>query len=185
MSRVSKTTIWVLAAGLCSVVIAAPAQAKSDRVTGGQATVTASAAITKFLRSRGITVSAIGPATVGNGAMTMPMVSGTITVPSMRGVMITKGGLKYTRGTRTLRVHGYILTHLSHGAKLTAVVNGRRIVIAQMLAPKVTMSGKNGTMSGGLRLSTVWAHLINHLVGKHVVHPGEDLGDLSASVKVA
>ena len=65
------------------------------------------------------------------------------------------------------------------------MVNGHRILIATMAPPKVSMSGKTGTMSGGLKLSAVWAHLINHLVGKQVVHPGEDLGDLTATVKMA
>jgi hypothetical protein len=65
------------------------------------------------------------------------------------------------------------------------VVNGHRILLATMAAPKTHMSGKTGTMSGGLKLSARWVHLINHLVGKHVVHAGEDLGDLSATMKMA
>jgi hypothetical protein len=36
--------------------------------------------ISAFLQSRGITVTPIGPAKVGNGAMTMPMVGGTVTL---------------------------------------------------------------------------------------------------------
>jgi hypothetical protein len=185
MSRMSKTVVGVLATGLCTVAVAAPAEAKSERVKGGHATVTRSAQVTQFLRSRGITVTPIGPVKLGNGSLTMPMVSGQLKVPSMQGVMKAKGGVQYTNGNKRLRVRGYELTHKGGAGKLTAVVNGKRIVIATMAAPKVKMSGKTGTMTGGLRLTAVWAHLINHLVGMPVVHPGEDLGDLTATVRMA
>jgi hypothetical protein len=185
MSRVSKAVLCAVATGLCTIAVAAPAEAKTERVTGGHATVTPSAQIAQFLRSRGITVTPIGPVKVGNGSLTMPMVSGQLTVPTMGGVMKAKGGLQYSNGNKRLRVRNYVLVHVAGVAKLTAIVNGKRIVIARMTSPKVHMSGKTGTMSGGLRLTATWAHLINHLVGMPVVHPGEDLGDLSATVKMA
>jgi hypothetical protein len=181
----SKTAVWALAAGLCTVAVAAPAEAKTERVIGGHATVTPSAQISQFLRSRGITVTPIGPVKVGNGSLTMPMVSGQLNVPTMGGVMKAKGGIQYSNGNKRLRVRSYELTHAGGVAKLTAIVNGTRIVIARMTSPKVKMSGKTGTMSGGLLLTAVWAHKINHLVGMRVVHPGEDLGDLTATVTMA
>jgi hypothetical protein len=185
MSRMSKTVVSALATGLCTIAVAAPAEAKSERVTGGHAKVTPSAQITRFLRSRGILVTPIGPVKVGNGSLTMPMVSGQITTPSMNGTMKAKGGLQYSNGNKLLRVRDYQLSHTGNVGKLTAIVNGKRIVLATMAAMKVKMSGKTGTMSGGLRLTAVWAHLINQLVGKRVVHPGEDIGDLTATVRMA
>ncbi len=181
----SKRLVWALVAVVCGLVVAAPAQAKTDRVVGGHATVTPSVQITAFLRSRGITVTPIGAMKVGNGSLTMPMAGGRVDTENMQGTMVTSGGLKYSNGSKHVRVHDYRLTHNAHGAKLTAVVNGHRIVIATMVGTKVKMSGKTGTMTGGLKLSAAWAHLINHLVGKHVVHAGEDIGDLTATVKMA
>ncbi|MGO9960335.1 MAG: hypothetical protein ACLP50_30895 [Solirubrobacteraceae bacterium] len=193
MSRVSKTAVWAVAVGLCSAVIAAPAAAKSERVIGGHTTIAASSDITKlvdFLRAQGITVTAIGPARLANGSLTMPMVSGSMSVPSMRGVMDAKGGLQFKKGNRVLRVRRYILSHQAGGATLSALVSGRRvsqrrIVIARMVASTVNMSGHTGTMTGGLELTATWAHLINQLLGKHVLRAGADLGALSATVKVA
>jgi hypothetical protein len=183
----SKRLVFALAIALCSFIVAVPAQAKTktERVTGGHATVTPSAQITAFLRSRGITVTPIGAMKVGNGSLTMPMVSGTVEAPTMQGSMQTSGGLEYSNGAKHVRIHGYMLTHTAHGGTLTAVVNGHRILLATMAAMNVKMAGKHGTMSGGLKLSAAWAHLINHLVGKQVVQPGEDLGDLSVAVKMA
>jgi len=185
MSRMSKAAGCALAVGLCALAVAAPAVAKTQRVAGGHATVTPSAQITRFLRSRGITVTPIGPVQVGDGSLTMPMVSGQLTTPSMNGVVKAKGGLQYSNGSKRLRVQDYELSHTGGVGKLTAIVNGKRIVLATMSAMKTKMTGKTGTMSGGLRLTTGWARLINHLVGKRVVHAGEDLGDLTATVKMA
>ena len=185
MSRVAKTTPGVLATGLCLFAIAAPALAKSEKVVGGHATVRASMDITAFLHSRGIIVTPIGSAKISSGAMTMPMVGGTISVPTMGGTMNAQGGLQYKKGSKVVRVSSYILTHKSGKATLTAIVNGHRIVIATMSAPNVHMSGKKATMSGGLEISAKWANTINHLVGLHVVHAGETIGQLSMSIKMA
>jgi hypothetical protein len=181
----SKRLACALATLACALVLAPAAGAKAVRVTGGHVTVTPSLEITAFLRSRGITVTPIGAMKVGNGSLTMPMVGGQVQVPTMSGTMTTSGGLEYSNGSKHVRITGYRLTHAGHIAKLTAVVNGHRILIATMSAPTVKMSGRTGTMSGGLKLSATWAHLINHLVGKPVVHPGEDIGDLAAKVKMA
>lgn len=185
MSRVSKLAVWALATGLCTFAVTAPAQANSEKVVGGRATVKASMQIAVFLRSRGITVTPIGPAKIGNGAMTMPMVGGTVTVPTMGGTMNAKGGLQYKNGTKVVRVRSYVLTHKAGKATLTAIVNGRRIVIATMAAPMEQMSGKTGTMSGGLMLSKAWARTINRLVGMKVVHAGEKIGELSMTLKMS
>lgn len=181
----SKRLIGALAALVCALVVAAPAQAKTDHVVGGHATVTPSTTITAFLRSRGITVTPLGAMKVGNGSLTMPMVSGNVDPTNMQGTMVTSGGLEYTNGAKKVVIRRYRLIHTAHGARLTAVVNGHRIVLATMVGTKVRMSGKHGTMTGGLKLSAAWAHLINHLVGTQVVHAGEDLGDLTAAVKMA
>lgn len=69
MSRVSKTALGAATAGLCLFATATPALAKSEHVTGGHATVRAATTISAFLRSRGITVTPIGPAKVGKGTM--------------------------------------------------------------------------------------------------------------------
>ena len=185
MSRASKTAVVALATGLCTVAIAAPAQAKSEKVVGGHATVRASMQIGAFLRSRGIIVTPIGPAKVGNGSLAMPMVGGTVTVPTMGGTMNAQGGVQYKNGSKVVRVHSYVLTHKNGKAMLTAIVNGHRITIATMSAPKTSMSGNKGTMSGGLHISAAWARLINHLVGLQVVHAGETIGQLSMTVKMA
>ena len=184
MSRLSKSAVGALAAGVSLFATAVPAQAKSEHVTGGHATVRASMQISAFLSSRGITVTPIGPAKVGNGAMTMPMVGGTVTAPTMSGTMDSSGGLEYSKGTKVVRVTDYILKHHGWTVTLSANVNGHRIVIATMSSPNVHMTQTKGTMSGGLHISAEWANTINQLVGLNVVHTGETIGQLSMTINM-
>jgi hypothetical protein len=102
----------------------------------------------------------------------------------MAGTMDASGGLQYKKGSKVVRVSSYILTHKNGKATLSALVNGHRITIATMSAPKVHMTQTKGTMSGGLEISAAWAKLINHLVGLHVVHAGETIGQLSMAIKM-
>jgi hypothetical protein len=184
MSRLSKSAVGALAAGVCLFATALPAEAKSEHVTGGHATVRASMHISAFLSSRGITATPIGPAKVGNGAMTMPMVGGTVTTPTMSGTMDSSGGLEYSKGTKVVRVTDYILKHHGGTVTLTANVNGHRIVIATMSSPDVHMTQTKGTVSRGLHISAVWAKTINQLVGVNVVHTGETIGQLTMTIKM-
>jgi hypothetical protein len=194
MSRVSRWAACLLVVGACSAVVAVPAAAaKRERVTGGHTTIAASSAIVKFiafLRSQGITVTAISPAKLSQGSLTMPIVTGSMSTPGMQGTMGTAGGLQFKKGNRVLRVRAYRLSHKGGAATLSALVSGRRvtmrrIVVARMVSPQTSMSGSNGTMAGGLKITATWAHLINQLIGKHVLSAGADLGHLSAKMKMA
>jgi hypothetical protein len=190
MSRIPKTIVWLLATGSCMAVIAAPAQARRaqpqrERVTGGQLAFAPSAAITSLLQSHAITATPIAPASVVGGSFTMPIASGHLQMPAMRGSITAQGVLQYTNGKKNLRIHGFTLTRSRHRTTLSAVVNGHRIKVAKVVGTTVTVSGATGTITGVLELSRFSAHRINHLVGKHVVSTGEEIGTLSATVTMA
>ncbi|MBV9193677.1 MAG: hypothetical protein JO168_05985 [Solirubrobacterales bacterium] len=98
--------------------------------------------------------------------------------------------MQFKKGNRVLRVRDYRVSHQAGGVTLSALVSGRRvslgrIVVARMVAPEVKTSSKTGTMTGGLKISAAWAHVINQLLGQHLLSGGADLGDLSAKVKMA
>ena len=193
MSEARRRAAWTLAVGLSWLIFAAPAQARLDRITGGQQTVAPSSAIANlvaFLRAHGVTVTAIAPANSLHGSLNMPIVGGNMTVPNLQGVMECKGGLQFKKGSRVLRVRAYRLSHQHGSATLSALVSGKRvslhrIALAHMVVTKTNTSGKNGTMTGDLKITATWAHLIDRLLGKQVLKPGADLGDLSASIHFA
>ena len=116
----SKRLVWGLAAVMCALIVAVPAQAKTktERVVGGHATVTPARQITAFLLSRGITVTPLGGMKTGTGSLTMPMVGGQMQVPTMQGTMMGGGGLEYTNGSK--KVVGQELRDHPRGARREA-----------------------------------------------------------------
>jgi len=182
---VSKTAALALASALCAVIFAVPAQAKTERIKSGQASVKLSPLVKALLAKTGITVTPVGPAKVGGGSLSMPMASGPMSVPSMNGKMKSKGGLRFRFGTRTLVIRAYMITHHGKNATVSAIVHGKRITLARIVQLKHKMSGKHGKMSGTLRITAAWAHLINQLIGANVAHAGQDLGQLTMAVKMA
>lgn len=185
MSRVSKTTAMALAAALCSVILAVPAQAKTEQIKSGQTTVTMSPLIKALLAKTGITVSKVGPAKAHNGSVSMPMTGGSMTVPTMEGKMKASGGLRFRFGKRTLVIRGYMITHTRKGGTVSAIVHGKRITLARIVNMKTKMTGQHGKMTGELHITSAWAHLINQLIGADVAKAGETIGKLTMAVKVA
>jgi len=185
MSRVSKTAALALAAGLCSAIIAVPAQAKTEVIKSGTTSVLMSPVVKALLAKTGITVTPVGPAKVGGGSLSMPMASGPMSVPSMNGKMKTKGGLRFSFGKRTLVIRDYMVKHFGKVATVSAIVHGKRITLARITHMKTKMSGKHGKMTGTLRITSAWANLINKLLGANVVHGGATLGELTMAVKMA
>jgi hypothetical protein len=185
MSRVSKTAAVAFAVMLSATIIAVPAQAKTEQIKSGQTSVTMSPLVKALLAKTGITVTPVGPAKVGGGSLSMPMSSGPMSVPSMNGKMNSKGGLRFRDGKRTLVIRDYRITHSGTNATVSAIVHGKRITLAHIVHIKAKMSGKHGKMSGKLRITAAWAHLINQLIGANVAHAGQDLGELTMAVKMA
>jgi hypothetical protein len=185
MSRVSKTAALALAAAFCAAIIAVPAQAKTEQIKSGQTSVRMSPLVTALLAKTGITVSAVGPAKVGGGSLSMPMASGPMSVPSMNGKMKSHGGLRFRFGKRTLVIRDYMITHHGKDATVSAIVHGKRITLARITHIKAKMSGKHGDMTGRLQITAAWAHLINQLLGANVAHAGQNLGQLTMAVKMA
>jgi hypothetical protein len=96
-----------------------------------------------------------------------------------------KGGLRFRLGKRTLVIRGYMITHHGKNASVSAIVHGKRITLARIVHMKAKMSGKHGKMTGDLRITAAWAHLINQLLGADVAHAGQNLGELTMAVKMA
>jgi hypothetical protein len=186
MSRVSRSTLLVLAATVSLMAVtSAAAQAKVFHVTGTQTTITPTSQVAGFLASHQVTVSAIGPATISGGAVTLPIAGGFVTKSTNGGLLRHTGGLKFTVGSRSVAVtHFVLIAHKVHG-RLLAWVGGRRITVARLINASRTVSGKTGTLTGELTLSAAAAHKINKRLGKHIVTGGTELGALSSSVTVA
>jgi hypothetical protein len=186
MSRISRSTLSVVAATVSLfAVTTASAQAKVFHVAGTQTTITPTSQVTQFLSSHHVTVSAIGPATISGGNVTLPISGGFVVKSAKGGVLRHAGGLQFTVGSRSLALtHFVLVNHGPHG-RLLARVGRHRITVARLINATRTVSGKSGTLTGELTLSAAAAHKINRRLGKHIVSAGTELGTLTSSVTVA
>lgn len=186
MSRVSRTTLWGLATLLSTVVVAAPAQATRYHVTGQQTVITPTAQVTQFLSSHGIAVTPVGQASAANGSFTLPIARGRVAVPSLRAVLIHRGGIQFAKGSDTITLRHFVLSRTSGRAVLSArTAGGRTIRVARVSSPQVSITGKTGTLTGELVLTHAAARAIDHRLGKHLVSAGFDLGSITSTVTVA
>lgn len=70
-------------------------------------------------------------------------------------------------------------------AFVTGRDDGRLMIIARVTGAKVSITDKTAAATGELKLSAEVAHRINHLLGKHVVSAGAELGSAKGTITVA
>ncbi len=185
MPRVFGRTLSVLATALSLIALTAvSAQAKKLHVAGQQTTITPSAQVTKFLAAQNITASALGTATIANASLTLPISGGFVTTPALNGVLRHTGGVKFTHGARSVALRGFVLARIAGRTFLSAKAGGARLIVARVTKLTKTISGKQGVITGELKLSAAAARRINRLIGHHVASAGLDIGSLTSTVTV-
>lgn len=179
----SRATILTALLGLAMLaLVASSAQAKVVKVTGDQATVAPSTQLTQFLSDNGVSVSAIAPATLDGGNLTLPITGGRVHSKNLHGVLVMGGGVKLSKGENSVKLRRFVAVNLKRGAVLTAKVGKRRMVVARLTDLSAVVSGTSATVEADLHLSRAAARRINHLAGKHLVSAGALLGHATASV---
>jgi hypothetical protein len=182
---------------------ATAAQAAKVRVTGGTTTITPSAATTQFLTTNGIGVSALAPATISNGVVTLPVAGGRINPANLHGFVTHRGGLKFTKGSRSLALRHFVITSANRGAFLDAATPVRRCRAFHSrraqgrvrvcffrqegvrLARLSNVVRNGNSVTADLLLSRRAATFINRVAGKQVVAAGANLGSLKTTVTTA
>ena len=132
-----------------------------------------------------MTISALGAATIANGAVRLPISGGIVGPKGHNGVLLHKGGVKFTSGAHLLSVRGFVLTRIDNRTLLSAIAGGKRLVLARVTKVSETTTGTQTVITGELSLSAAAARAINHLLGQNVVSAGVDLGSLKSTVTVA
>jgi hypothetical protein len=152
-------------------------------VTGQQTTITPSAQATAFLSAHSIKVSALGKATLGtNGSLTLPITHGFVTTPRHNGVLYHDGGAEFGNGTRSISLRAFVLVRESDHTVLTAKVGKVRLIVARVVKLTQTITAKQATITGTLKLSAAAARGINSLFGHHVVGAGANIGTLTSTI---
>lgn len=184
MYRWSKTIAVSAATVLCAAVIAAPAQATQSRVTGGTVTISQSPQVLQFLHAHGITATALGRATLGQGSLTLPIASGRINTGKLRGVIDAAGGVKFIGGKLLkFRIVHYRIKFTRHGGTISALAAGHRVLIGRIV-PHLSVSGTTATLTGTISASRAWIRYLDAWGGTNVGTPGESIGSLQATVSI-
>lgn len=187
---------------LCLMAVgAAVAQAAKAKITGGTTTITPSAATTQFLTTNGIAVTALAPATLSNGVVTLPIAGGRIDPATLRGFVTHRGGLKFAKAKRSLALRHIVITNTQRGAFLDATTPVRRCRAA--LRPRRgrvcffraegfrvarlsnVVRNSDNSVTANLVLSRRAAGFINKVAGKHVVSAGANLGTAKIAATTA
>jgi hypothetical protein len=177
-----RVTVSATLLGLAMLaLVASTAQAKVVKVTGEEATIAPSSRLTQFLSDHGVAVEATGAATLDGDGLTLPIVGGLVNTKNLHGVLVTKGGVKFSKDGRSLRLHRMVAVNRGKGAFLSAKVGDhRRLRIARLTDRSADLA--TGTAEADLRLSKKAARRINHVAGDHVVSAGALLGHVTATV---
>ena len=191
---------------LCLMAVgAAGAQAAKVKITGGTTTITPSAATTQFLTTNGIGVAPLAPATLSNGVVTLPIAGGRIDPATLRGFVVHRGGLRFTKGNRSLALRHFVVTSTRRGAFLDAATpirhcrrasharrgRGRARVCAfrwdGVRVARLSNVVRNGdnSVTADLLLSKRVARFINKVAGAQVVSAGANLGTAKITATTA
>jgi hypothetical protein len=127
--RVSHPWRAALLATVAALAVLAPAtagaQAKVVKLTGST-TVTPTAPTRQFLADNGVSVAATGRATLANGAFSLPVVAGIGRTQDFTGVLVHAGGLRFTKGGRSVLIQKLVAVRTQRNAVVLAQVPGLR-----------------------------------------------------------
>jgi hypothetical protein len=174
----------------------APAQAKRAKVTGGQTTIAPSSASQQFLSANGITASPVSPATAGSGGtLVLPIARGRVNASTLRGFIVHRGGLKFTKGSKSLTLNHFLITNTRRGGSLYAAVprvactrghrrhparcaiRRRELRVATLSnASKSTGAGGGTVVTATLKLTAGAARAIDRVLHTQAAAAGDELG---------
>ena len=90
------------------------------KLTGGETKVALNDAAKSALSSAGITVTPIAPATSDSSGFTFPIAGGKLKTGTAFGFVALRGGLKLTKGDRTLKLRRLLIASGPRGAGVFA-----------------------------------------------------------------
>ena len=167
------------------------------KLDGNQTTLALSAPVSQALADNGVTVSLLGKATAGpDGSVVLPITGGRVNPQNLRGFVRHAGGVKFTKGDRSLSLRRFTIVSNKRGAYLAVHVkgrgkakaarkrgHGRNLVLARLAG--VQRSEANGvtTVTANLRLTKRAAKLIRNRFGIAAARKGALLGTVKVEAK--
>jgi hypothetical protein len=189
MKLTKRTMLAALAASTVLLVGATGAQAKVVELAGST-TFTPSPQATQFLANHGVAVSPTGAAVAEEGAFVFPIAAGFGNTRTFNGLLAHRGGLRFSKGDRSIVVRRFVAVRRHRTAVLLAQLPGlrggcarlRQVAVARRKATRQLRRAVRGYCSTGRVI--VLARLTN--LGKEVDYGGALLSaDLELSRQAA
>lgn len=131
MARGTKLTAAVVAAALFALLAFAPiASAAPDPVASGSATITLNKGFAKYLKTFGIKVQKIAPATLKGQKATFTVSGGSMDPTNGLGELTLSGGLQFKAGKKKAKVRALVINTTKKG--LFANVAGKKMKLASL-----------------------------------------------------
>jgi hypothetical protein len=177
----------VAAVALTGTVTAEAAKQKRVKLDGNQTTLALSAPVSQALADNGVTVSLLGKATAGDGgSVVLPITGGRVNPQNLRGFVRHAGGVKFTKGDRSLSLRRFTIVSKRRGAYLVVRVRGKRrrnLVLARLTNVQRSNAGGVTTVTANLRLTKRAAKLIRNRFGIAAAQRGTLLGTAKIEAK--
>ena len=160
------------------------ASAQTITVTGKNTVLVLDASTAQALKTAGVQVSAVSPATAASsGGISFPITGGTLTQAGLKGTITHSGGLTFTHSGKTVTATNFVL-NTTQGV-LSATVSGKQIPLLAVNLSKMarTTSGSEIVATGiTSTINTATAVLLDAKLAVKVFTPGLPIGALSVYV---
>jgi len=160
------------------------AAAQTITVTGKNTVLVLDASTAQALKTAGVQVSAVSPATAASsGGISFPVTGGTLTQAGLKGTIDHSGGLTFTHSGKTVTATNFVLNTTK--GTLSATVSGKQIPLLAVNLSKMarTTSGSEIVASGiTSTINTATAVLLDAKLVVKVFTPGLPIGALTVYV---
>ena len=160
------------------------ASAQTITVTGKNTILVLDASTAQALKTAGVQVSAVAPATAASsGGISFPVTGGTLTQAGLKGTISHSGGLTFTHSGKTVTATNFVL-NTTQGT-LSATVSGKQIPLLVVNLSKMarTTSGSEIVATGiTSTINTATAVLLDAKLAVKVFTKGLPIGALTVYV---
>ena len=160
------------------------ASAQTITVTGKNTVLVLDASTAQALKTAGVQVSAVAPATAASsGGISFPITGGTLTQAGLKGTLSHSGGLTFTHSGKTVTATNFVLNTTK--GTLSATVSGKQVPLLAVNLSKMarTTSGSEIVASGiTSTINTATAVLLDAKLVVKVFTKGLPIGALTVYV---
>ncbi len=155
-------------------------------VVGKDTSVVINPLVTQALKTEGITITPVAPATSKSAVLIFPESGGSITVATLQGTIDHTGGLKISHEGKSVTLTNFVIDTTTN--QLTATVSGQKLPIFDLSLTSIKrVTGPNGSIVASnikLTLTSEAAGALNSGLGVTGFAAGQPFGTATLTIAV-